>query len=144
MSKILHAKPAWGWSVVLLSTLLLSPVAGTAALQALLLAQTQAAVPQTPASAGPNTGGQQPVVPSAQIAPRRADEGWMLRLRAQGARPFTLRLDAHPDVIAVLVPARTVLFVPDEAARAPRIPVAFAPPSFRPRTDAPPRAPPTA
>jgi hypothetical protein len=40
----------------------------------------------------------------------------MVRLRVHGARPFTLRLDAHPDVVAILVPARAVLLVPDDGA----------------------------
>ena len=108
MSKsIMHAKPVWGWSVFLLSTLLLSPTAGTLTLHA--LAQAYATASQTPA----------PRLPAAaasttfENSPRRSDEEWT-RLRARGERPLLLRLDTQPDTIAILLPAHTVLLVPDE------------------------------
>lgn len=126
MSRIVHAKPVWTWSLVLLSALLLPAAAGTAAFQAALLlaaatsAQTSSAAAQPvplPASGGSDTN---PAAPSGllQPAPRRADDEWPQRLRARSARPLRF-LGARPDtgaLFAVLVPARAIVFVPDEHA----------------------------
>ena len=140
MSKVVHAKPVWGWSVVLLSTLLLSPVAGTAALQA-LLAQASAAAAAQPATGGSSS---QPASAALLTAPCRSDDEWALRLRAQNDRPLTLRFDTQPDVVAVLVPARSVLLVPDEdAASAVSFALAaFGLPPLPLNAATPPRAPP--
>lgn len=148
MSKVVHAKPVWGWSHVLLSTLLLAPGASTAALHAaLLLAQVQTApapLARVPAAPAPTPG------PAAETvaAPRRADDEWAQRLRVQDSRSLTLLGGptgfAPSDTLAILVPARLVVLVPDEGD-APR---GFAP-SSAPRARAaafdaatPPRAPP--
>lgn len=140
MSKVVHVKPVWGWSLVLLSTLLLAPGAGTAALHAALLlaAQAQTAAPRAPAPPSSTTA-------ETSAAPRRADDEWTQRLRAQSSRPLTLRLTgfAQPDTLAVLVPARQVVLVPDEGDA----PAKFTPLSESRVTEAfdaatPPRAPP--
>ncbi len=148
MSKVVHAKPVWGWSLVFLSTLLLAPGASTAALHAALLlaaqAQTAAAPPLARVPAPPTA-------PAAETsaAPRRADDEWAQRLRAQSARPLLslLRLTgfAQPDTLAVLVPARQVLLVPDEGDAPKRFAPSSAPRAARVAAlDAatPPRAPP--
>ena len=130
MSKVVHPKPVWGWSVVLLSTLLLSPTAGAAALHALAQAYAASltdALPQRGSSAVP--------------APRRVEDEWALRARSQ--RPLSLRLDTHPDTVAILLPSQTVLLIPDDA------PVLHAPsddpaPISCPRAATPSRAPPFA
>jgi len=151
MSKVVHAKPVWGWSLVLLSTLLLAPGASTSALHAALLLAAQARTAAAPASSSARLPAPAPPAgtPNAQTpdAARRADDEWTRRLRAQSSRPLTL-LDltgnAQPETLAVLVPARQVVFVPDEGDA----PAGFAP-SSAPRSrsaafDAatPPRAPP--
>ena len=135
MSKsIMHAKPVWGWSVFLLSTLLLSPTAGTLTLH--VLAQAYAAASQTPAPG--QTAAAAHVTPGNTA--RRSDEEWT-RLRARGERPLLLRWDTQPDTVAILLPAHTVLLVPDEGT------LQYAPapttvPVTAPDTAAPSRAPP--
>ena len=128
MSKVVHPKPVWGWSVVLLSTLLLSPTAGVVALRA--LAQAYAA---SLTDALPQSG-------QSSASPRRADDAWVRRARNQGPL-LSLRLDTHPDTVAILWPSQTVLLVPDDA------PVLHAPSDAPPlissvRAATPSRAPP--
>lgn len=102
MSKVVHRKPVWGWSVVLLSTLLLSsPVTAAALLHAIAHASATA----------PN-----PTGPGAAQTPRRA-EGEEVSQTASGELP--LRLDTLPGSVAVLVASRALLLVPDEAAPGP-------------------------
>nr|CAA9279413.1 hypothetical protein AVDCRST_MAG63-3442 [uncultured Armatimonadetes bacterium] len=133
MSKIVHRKPVWGWSAVLLSTLLLSPMATATVVQALAQAPWLLSGTSSLASGGD----------AAPRGARRADAEAALRA-ARSERPLTLRLDADPDVVALVVPRRALLLVlvPDDvsALHAPVFEEALPSRSGHPR---PSRAPPS-
>ena len=106
MGKLVHRKPVWGWSVVLLSTLLLSSSPTTAA--AMLHALAQAA---SLAEASVVPGATRSVDPS----PRRTKERDALAA-ARGEQPLRLRLDTEPDTIVLVFPALSLLLAPDDDA----------------------------
>lgn len=146
MSKVLHRRPTWGWSVVLLSTLLLSPATAQALMHALHVAT--AAPVRTAADA-------------AAEGPRRRgadDEEALLRAARLAAEGEETRIDPAPEgqesedasgggsaaaPAYVLLPAQTVLLVPDEApvGKASLPPPDALRPASTPRLNAP-RAPP--
>jgi hypothetical protein len=130
MGKLVHRKPVLGWSVVLLSTLMLSsPCTATALLYALARAASAAE------AGSPGTG----VAPVP--FPRRVEE--KDALAAHSERPLTLRLDAEPDPgLSVVLPARSVLLIPDDALALAPLPAASDAAPSRPVAAAAPRAPP--
>ncbi len=130
MGKLVHRKPVWGWSVVLLSTLMLSsPQAATALLHALAQAASAAEAGSRGTTAAP--------LP----LPRRFEEKDALAARSE--RPLTLRLDAEPDPdLSFVVPARAVLLVPDDALSLAPLPAPSDAAFSRPVAAAAPRAPP--
>ena len=135
MSKVVHRKPVWGWGVVLLSTLLLSPVAANALLAALAAQQASPSLAK---------GASAPGVASATSSPRRADDEDALRAAARGDRPLTLRLDTqHPDAaaVALVFSSQTILLVPDDVP-AVRAPAPGTAPRLCSHAATPPRAPP--
>lgn len=101
MSKVVHRKPVWGWSVVLFSTLLLSPVAAAALLHALGHVANHGDVTTTRTD------------PTNQ-SPRRTGKEDAL-LRSRGEQPRTLRFDTDPDAVAILFSQRAVQRVLDDA-----------------------------
>lgn len=131
MSKIVHRQPVWGWSVALLSTLLLSPVATATLLHA--LARTMP-TPVANATAGSRN-------PAAPASSRRTtgDENALRRAVRDGAI-HTLRLDGH--AVAVVFAHQDVCLVPDDNETR----VFFSAPakgfSARSLSQTPPRAPP--
>jgi len=151
MSRLAHRQPVWNWGtlgVVLLSTLLLSPVAGNALWHALFTAEAQAsaaaassASPQKPSqSAPPSAGSLRRVSPDEEALLAAAKSG-MLR---------AIRLDTDPEhpgagAIAFVVPTRTLLLVSHESAQAsplpPRLEGVCVSPASSPAS---PRAPPLA
>jgi hypothetical protein len=143
MSRLTHRQPVWNWGtfgVVLLSTLLLSPVAGTALWHALFAAE------YAPQQTAPVSRGQQQ---AAAQAPRRVSpDEEALRAAARNGQLRAIRLDTDPDhpgeaTIALVVPTRTLLLVSDEATVAsglpPRLEAASPPYAAAPSA---PRAPP--
>jgi hypothetical protein len=153
MSKFSHRQPIWTWSsVVLLSTLLLSPVTANTLLRA--FAQTlpqQNAGANTPADAGrtADNRGTTPT-PAEQQAPRRStDEGENIRAVARIRQLRAIRLDDDPEhpaaaaTLAFVLPERSVLSIPDDAALASLFAAdPVAPPRAGALRDTPPRAPP--
>jgi hypothetical protein len=155
MSKFSHRQPIWTWSsVVLLSTILLSPVTANTLLRA--LAQTlpqQNAGTSTPADAGrtaaDNRGANTPA-PAEQRAPRRtADEGEAIRAAARIRQLRAIRFDDDPEqpasaaTLAFVLPERSVLSIPDDDALASLFAAdPVAPPRAGALRDTPPRAPP--
>lgn len=128
MKRIVHRQPAIGWSLVLLSTLLLTPSATSALLGAL----RQAAMVQ-------------PAREAVSSAPRRAPEDEALEAAARSGQLRVIRLEPAPEreeigaAYAVLVPTRTLVAVvegesaplpPPRAAAAART---HAPPAASPR-----------
>lgn len=107
MSRIVHRKPTWTWSLVLLSTLLLTP--STAAV--VLAALRQANVALAPAET------LQPV------APRRAttEEEEALKAAAQSGRLKLVRLEptAETQTLAILAPTRLTIALPEQPSAAP-------------------------
>jgi hypothetical protein len=152
MSTFKHRQPIFSWSsVVLLSTLLLSPMTAATLLHALTRA-----VPTvlTPFSDG-QTAAAPPATATAGVTRRANDEQEALRraaLRAARLRAVRLDADPHPllarltgGAIALYVPLRTTERVPDVAAvLLPRPEIQT--PATRARLIAPvpPRAPPPA
>ena len=129
MKRIVHRQPAIGWSLVLLSTLLLTP----AATSALLGALRQAAMVQ-------------PIREAAAPTPRRTPEDDALEAAARSGQLRVIRLEPAPEraeigaAYAVLVPTRTTVAVAEgESVPLPPLCVAGAV-----RTHAPPAASPRA
>lgn len=133
VSKVVHPKPVWGWSVVLFSTLLLSPTAATALWHA--FAQTAVAVSSVEVPISRQT------VADAQT-PRRTDDETAALRAARAERPRTLRLDTQPDTFVVFFAERGVVLVPDEDDGAARTGVSSDAPRSRALERAPTRAPP--
>jgi hypothetical protein len=146
MSKFSHRQPVWTWSsVVILSTLLLSPVATSALLRTLAQALPQnfgawTNVP-TPEGTPPerNTASQTP--------PRRSvEEEEALRAAARSGQVRAVRLDSDPDnadaAIALFFPSRAIVRLPDTGATAARYRWDASPLFSTWRIAAPPRAPP--
>jgi hypothetical protein len=162
MSAYRHRQPIWSWSsVVLLSTLLLSPVAATTLLRA-ALSQT---LPHNLAALAVPTdadGKAAPTRTDSGTLPRRAsdEEEALRRAAARAGQLRAVRLDDdpyHPDqpttpdhalVVALIAPARAAVSVPDTAltpAAAPTRALGDAPlPTGHAARTSSPRAPPAA
>jgi hypothetical protein len=98
MSRIVHRQPVWTWSLVLLSTLLLTP--STAAV--VLAALRQASVATLPTQTA--------------LSPRRAttQEEEALKAAAQSGRLKVVRLEpATQNTLAVLTPVRVTVALPE-------------------------------
>ena len=99
MSRIVHRQPIWTWSLVLLSTLLLTP--STAAV--VLAALRQASVATAPVE--------------TSVAPRRAttEEEDAIRAAAQSGRLKLVRLEpaAEQSTLAILTPLRATIALPE-------------------------------
>ena len=113
---------------MLLSSLLLSPMAASVALHA--LAGTPSLIDGTLPTAQPE----------AAPAPRRDNDEEALR-GVRVLKPLALRLEIHPDTVALVLPSQTVLLVPDSAPLARPLRDSFlpdAPPSCGLSSRAPP------
>lgn len=152
MSRFAHRQPVCNWStlgVALLSTLLLSPAAGTALWHALfqgaplqrLSAQERQPVPT------PERQTDQRQAPARRVSP----EEETLRRAAESGQLRAIRFDTDPDypeaaTVALVVRSRGVLLVPDDGAQAVTARFPFGqglPLSTRALSQASPRAPPS-
>ncbi len=99
MSRLVHRQPVWTWSLLLLSTLLLTP--STAAV--VLAALRQASVATIPAE--------------AVSAPRRAttEEEEAIKAAAQSGRLKVIRLEpgAEHHALAILTPTQATVVLPE-------------------------------
>ena len=103
MSRIVHRQPVWTWSLLLLSTLLLTP--STAAVVLAALRQANVAT-----------------VPAATVsAPRRAttEEEEAIKAAAQSGRLKLVRLEpgAEQNALAILTPTRVTVVLPELQAQ---------------------------
>jgi hypothetical protein len=149
MSKFSHRQPVWTWSsVVLLSTLLLSPVATNTLLRALAHALPQNAGTwgsAPPAPEGTPAEQRQERASESQSPRRGTDEEEALRAAARNGQVRAVRLDSDPDSpdeFALFAPTRVLVRLPDAPAT---IRLRAGPetlPSAIPRSLSQPRAPP--
>jgi hypothetical protein len=99
MSRIVHRQPTWTWSLVLLSTLLLTPSTAAVVLAALRQAHVATA----------------PVTTS--VTPRRAttQEEEALKAAAQSGKLRVVRLEPASEInaLAVLAPTRALIALPE-------------------------------
>lgn len=153
MSNKYHRQPVWTWSVVLISTLLLSPVASSAIHQALLLhgAGVVPVSPISPESRRPTSEPQSVPGGATELRAisseaRRSEEGDALLRAMRAGRAFVVRFDNASDdssATLLLLYATPVGVTPRFASDS----QVFALESTHPRTSrplrrVPPRAPP--